>query len=861
MVYRFILLWACVPILLTEAQTASFEYTGDHLKTIEVPLGGVSTGNILMGGRADFAHFEFFNRPNRHRFPINTFFAIYTKVEGEPAISKILERKYIPPYGEETHLKSSGLPRVEEVVFTNKYPNVEWQFYDASLPLDIHLSAFNPFIPLNLDDSAFPIVDFNWTIKNTGDKVVSITIMLNMENMIEGEVISNTYFEQDNLKGVRFSADSSTNINYRGYYVMATDRSNVVVQTHLYSGKWRDDMHVLWDDFMDDGTIKEIHEVWKTKFKSPSYNEISDRNGVIAVPFRLQPGQETTVPFYLAWHFPDRIFTAAETFGTSAQNQIFGNYYKNLFEDDVDALQKYLEERENLYRKTKAFSDALHSSSYPPKVIEALNTQMASIKTNLIQVTAERDVHGFEGVLNTGWCCPGTCTHVWNYEQTLASLYPSLERNMREIEFTYDVDSSGLQNHRSVFPLGEARFDGGAAADGQMGSITRVYREWINSGDDAWLRKIWPNVKLALEYAWMTDWDPDKNGILEGRQHNTYDISFYGPSSMTSSCYLAALKACSIMAEYLGESEKSRDYKEVYEKGVKAFESQLWNGAYFIQIIPPSDAYRKDAHIELSPPDKDGTVIPKYQSGAGCLTDQLLGQYIAQNSGLGFIIDPEKSRSALHEIYKHNFIKDIGSYENLQRIYALNDDQGVVLCSWPNDDQPLLPFVYAQEVWTGVEYALATSLIHADLVDEGIEIVEAIQDRYNGLKRNPFMHSESGVHYARAMSSWSVLLALSGVDFNAVNRSLTFTPKLNKDNFNSFWSTGTAWGSYTKNDTVISLKVLYGSLSLDTLKVQSNQRAQEIPGLYTAFDGESILLKFEDGLYIGAGEEFNILLD
>ena len=147
----------------------------------------------------------------------------------------------------------------------------------------------------------------------------------------------------------------------------------------------------------------------------------------------MEPGEEIIIPFYLAWYFPDRIFRASETFGTDGKGKIFSNYYKKLFSDETNALETFIKKQKKLYALTKSFSESLNSSSYSSKIIESLSTQAASIKTNLIQVTDQGDVHGFEGVLDAGWCCPGTCTHVWNYEQTLASLFPSMERNMREI--------------------------------------------------------------------------------------------------------------------------------------------------------------------------------------------------------------------------------------------------------------------------------------------------------------------------------------------------------------------------------------------------------------------------------------------
>jgi len=428
---------------------------------------------------------------------------------------------------------------------------------------------------------------------------------------------------------------------------------------------------------------------------------------------------------------------------------------------------------------------------------------------------------------------------------------------MREIEFLHDVDEKGMQNHRSVFPLGDYRFDGGAAADGQMGSIIRVYREWKFSGDNAWLAKFWPKVKLALEYAWNTHWDPDKDGIMEGRQHNTYDISFFGPSSMTTSCYLGALKAASQMAEAMGEPDKAEDYLTVYNSGVEKIEQQLWNGEYFIQIMPEDVQGNIDEDFELSPPNKNGEQLPKYQYGDGCLADQLLGQYIAQNAGLGFIVDKAKTRSALKAVYDHNYIKKMRDYENVQRIYALNDDAGVVLCSWPHDNQPVLPFVYAQEVWSGVEYAVASSLIHAGMVDEGIEIVEAVQDRHDGYKRNPFMHNESGVHYARAMASWSVLLALSGFEYDGNLKRMAFAPKHSQEDFSTFWSSGIAWGTFTIKNDVAALNVIYGELQLNDFGLGEGFTLIKDPDYKILLEEESMsTAQFKKDLRLKAGESY-----
>jgi uncharacterized protein (DUF608 family) len=335
-------------------------------------------------------------------------------------------------------------------------------------------------------------------------------------------------------------------------------------------------------------------------------------------------------------------------------------------------------------------------------------------------------------------------------------------------------------------------------------------------------------------------WDPEKSGILSNRQHNTYDINFYGPNSMTSSLYLAALRACSEMAAALGDEEKAQEYSSVYQRGMEIVQDSLWNGSYFIQIVSaPPKPPRKERNR-----DGEQNQSIKYQYGDGCLADQLLGQYIAFNAGLGYILDSTKVKSALQAVYDNNFINPLRSFANVQRVFALNDEAGVVLCTWPNDNRPALPFVYADEVWTGVEYQVAASLIYAGFVEEGLTIVEAVNNRYDGYKRNPFEHDESGVHYARAMASWSLLLALSGIEYDGVAHTLSFAPKINQDDFQTFWSTGDAWGILTIDDDTAILSIEYGELKLASFAVKK-VASRSFKPIQFFVAGDQIVLKSE----------------
>ena len=275
----------------------------------------------------------------------------------------------------------------------------------------------------------------------------------------------------------------------------------------------------------------------------------------------------------------------------------------------------------------------------------------------------------------------------------------------------------------------------------------------------------------------------------------------------------------------------------------------LWNGSYYIQLLDSTTISGRG--IRLSPPDRTGMIIPKYQYGDGCLADQLLGQYLAFNAGLGYVVNEQKAAKALLEVYKNNFFQELRQYQNVQRVYGLNDESGLVLCTWPNGNQPVLPFVYAQEVWSGVEYAVAASLIYAGYPTEGIEIVEGIQDRYDGFKRNPFEHDESGVHYARALSSWALLTAFSGMDYDATSGHLGFNPKTDQQNFRTLWTTGTAWGSLEVVNGTISLQVLYGTLALNSFGYGKDPGKQLQISTPSAYKGNKLIFRKTQHLSVG----------
>ena len=129
---------------------------------------------------------------------------------------------------------------------------------------------------------------------------------------------------------------------------------------------------------------------------------------------------------------------------------------------------------------------------------------------------------------------------------------------------------------------------------------------------------------------------------------------------------------------------------------------------------------------------------------------------------------------------------------------------------------------------TGFEHTVAAHLFTLGEDEAALQIVSDIRERYDGRKRNPFDEAECGHHYARAMASWTSILALTGFHYSGITQSLCFAaaPR-DKSETKWFWSNGAAWGTITQkplaNGTQVDLRVEGGSLQVRTIELERRQ--------------------------------------
>ncbi|MBS1532243.1 MAG: hypothetical protein JSU01_18215 [Bacteroidetes bacterium] len=811
-------------------------YTGEYLNRIAFPIGGIGAGMFCLEGTGSLAQVSVRNRPEMFSDP-GVFAAI--AVKGVPNGAKLLEgpvpdwKKFgLHDAGNGLAGSTTGLPHFHAASFKTEFPFGHVKLEDRDIPLDVTLTGWSPFIPTDDDNSSLPAGALEYTFLNTGKAAIEAVFSFNAKNFLRTDNGSNAIRETKN--GFILYDAGTKEKPYPSEFAIFTDDDRTTVDYCWFRGGWWDPLTMAWN------VVKNA----ETRQNPAVPNDAPGAS--IYVPFTLAPGKKKTIRLMMCWYTPDSELSFGQMgrrkdcdpssgcCNTPADLQLDkydkhfdGKFYKPWYSSRFQNIQAVIDywktNYDELRKNTAVFSKAFYNSSLPPEVTEAVACNLSILKSPTVMRQYDGRLWSFEGCADDTGCCHGSCTHVWNYAQAISHLFPALERSLRHTEFCESQDEKGHQNFRSNLPIGPTTHDFHAAADGQLGGIMKVYREWRIHGDNNWLEKMYPMVKASLDYCIRT-WDPRNKGVIEEPHHNTYDIEFWGPDGMHTSFYIGALTAFIAMSDHLGKD--STTYKDLQQRAKKALETELYDGEYFIQKITvdglnaqnPATAksyggdYSDEAKKLLA---KEG---PKYQYGKGCLSDGILGAWIGQMCMVPEPINSAYIKSHLKAVFRYNFKTDLSEHANPQRpSYALGNEAGLLLCTWPKGGKLSLPFVYSDEVWTGIEHQVASHLMLTGSVSEGLAILSASRDRYDGRIRNPFNEYECGHWYARAMSSYGYLQALTGVRYDAVTKSLHIDSQVG--NFTSFLSTDTGFGNVSLKEGRPSLHVAYGKIDVKKVYV------------------------------------------
>ncbi|WP_432825311.1 GH116 family glycosyl hydrolase [Dactylosporangium sp. CA-092794] len=758
-------------------------YTGDARRAVAFPLGGIGTGHVALCGDGALRQWQLSGVPNHRGFLPDSFFALrVSSLEPPDDVVRLLRSAPIAPHPRPAANVSDAevpdrdepplWPYVESTTFEAAYPFARVTYHDPALPLAVSLEAHTPFVPLDADASSLPLVRYRFTLTNDSAEFRHGFLLGTLQNAAGWDGVTPIA----GTRGAGYGGNVNRVLRRPGQSGVLMDNP-ALADDDPAAGElllWTDAPAAILPRALDAAALLRFVET--AKLVTPT--QLGDYSGAAlraalahgpspmrapsgpspaghtwdagaAVAFALAPGERTTIDIVHAWWFPNR-YADMDRFGPQhpygPTRFWVGNHYATRFGGALDVLDAYLADRERLDAASHAWADAVAGSDLPEPLREVIAAQGTLVRSPSVFRTADGRTYGFEGALgastrnwngDAGGSCPLNCNHVFNYEQALARLFPALGRDMRETEFAIQ-DAAGSIPHRVVLPLYLPQLHGvpiggpeRPALDGMLGAILKTYRSVLDGAGVDWLRSQWPSLDRLMSHI-SEMWDKSGDGVLRGDQPVTYDISLHGPNMFVGALWLAALRAMHEMSGILGLESKFQDR---FVQASAAYDELLWNGEFYAQ--PPTGE--------------------AYDFGAGCLSDQLLGQWWAHQLGLGHLLPADRVRTALASIVKYNLRHHFEPHG--YREFADGDETGLVVCSWPHGGRPAVPLRYCDEVWTGVEYQVAAHCFYEDLPELGLAIVNGVRGRYDGTRRNPFNEVECGDHYVRAMAGWSLLPA------------------------------------------------------------------------------------------------------
>gem|GEM_PF-30282 len=769
-------------------------YRGNYLEAIRFTVGGIGAGSIQLDGKARRASWHIFNNHRQVTVP-HSFFAVRVAPTPGPAVVRALQTEPVGPFAP-----------MRELALRAEYPLAWYTFSDPGVPVRISLEAFNPLVPLCARDSAMPCAIFNLSAENPTDRPVEISFLAAQQNAvgfladkpIDGRRYPgyggnrNRVLHEGETAVLWMTADKPPSAPGQGDMALVTAAERTTA-----SAAWNT-LEGLANDFADG------------KLEGPLASGPSAAgetiDGALAATFILAPGQRRTIPFVLAWYFPN-VRHGIDAWHTS------GNWYQNHWSNALGVAREAAGRLDELAGATRLFHDSLYETNLPWWMLDRISSQLAVLRSPTCFWGKDGYFGAWEGCGTQGGCCHGNCNHVWHYAQAHARLFPEIARQMRLQEFRYQKGDGAIP-HR--------QFDSHPAFDGQCGAVLNSYREHLMSPDQKWLDAHWPKIRQAMDYT-ITTWDKDEDGVLAGPQWNTLDGALGGSTSWLGSLYLAALSAAEKMALLENDRQAAQRYASIRRSGADKQDRTLFDGEYYIQIPDPE---------------------PREDYGTGCLIDQVLGQWWAHQLDLGWLYPPAHVQSALRSVFQYNFRGTMEGLRQAPRKFVDDQDPATQMITWPKGPRPAKATRYADEAMTGFEYSAAAAMIQAGLLREGFVTARAVWWRYDGRLRtgltpgdfaswgysgNPFGDDECGKYYARAMSAWSLLLAAQGFVYDGPAGRIGFRPQWKPEDHVSFFCGAEGWGVFAQHRTAATqreeLKLRRGRLGVRSLVFELPQTA------------------------------------
>ncbi|MFP5079916.1 GH116 family glycosyl-hydrolase [Pedobacter sp. JCM 36344] len=798
-----------VKSLYNRGEETTYFKSKNEFKYIGMPVGGLHAGTVYVGGDGRLWLWQIYNEtfegaqegiePKTVNWNDGTEVRKIRSRDGsayiEPAIAnnkRVLEQGFAVKavLNGKTFIKELSEEHWDEIEFKPAYPIATIKYSSKDFPVAVYLKVYSPFIPLDAQNSALPVTILRLEIKNTTNSNINVSVLGWMENgvnKLSGKLNTgkrkNEVVTAQNSSSILSSFEAVTDDLKN-----AQDSGTMCFILHKAKGK----THAAIEPWPI--TDKHFNAVVTS---SASADAPAKLVGGIEVTADLNPGKSVTADYSISWHFNN----ANVNLKKIVKDAEHGFHYATRFKD-AGAVGAYLQSNfEKLTKTTELWSSTWNDATLPHWFLERTFINIDTLATANTYRFADGRFWSWEGV----GACAGTCTHVWQYAQAVARIFPELERDLRhrvDLGIGFKEDSGAI-----IF---RAENESRPAIDGQAGTVLRFYREHQMSGDDTFLQTNWPKIKKATQF--MLDQDKNGDGMTDTPMENTLDAVWEGEIAWIVGLCIAAARAGQAMAEEMNDTAFAKTCQTYVTNGRKNMEQELFNGEYFIHRPDKVQGRKK---------------LGSYNT---CHIDQVYGQSWAFQVGLPRVLSKHKAVAALKALWKYNFTTDVGPYIKTHvggRPYALPGEGGMVMNTNPyNEAKPFGENVtwqlgYFHECMSGFEHQVAAHLMAEGMVEESLILTRFIHDRYHAAKRNPFNEIECSDHYARAMASYGTFINACGFEYHGPKGYIKFSPAWNAENFKAPFTSANGWGSYTQKKTgakqLHTINLKYGELQLQEL--------------------------------------------
>ncbi|KAH7663808.1 Glucosylceramidase protein [Dioscorea alata] len=797
-----------------------------------VPLGGVGVGSIGRSYNGYFQQWQLFpGKCEEQPVLANQFSAFISRPNGEK-YSTVLSPKS-PHIGKSNNAgieswdwNLSG----NKSTYHALYPR-SWTVYDGEPDPNIKITSrqISPFIPHNYQHSSYPVAAFTFTVTNSGKTSADVTLLFTWANSVGGNSeFSGGHFNSrmnvnNGVHGVLLHHRTANEQSPVTFAIAAQETTDVHVSECPYfsiSGKSKGfTASDMWDEIKKHGNFDHLDSA-----ETSSPTESGSSIGAAVAASLMVPSNATrTVTFSLAWDSPKVKFHYGKTYhrrytkfygrdGKAAAKLAHDAIIEHReWESQIEDWQRPILEdktlpdwypitlfnqlyylnaggsiwtdgllaRENLVaiEKRKKFSlDLITSekSNFDDK-IPLNNTASTILKRMESTIEKAQSPLTFDSAFGTSLLdeeeenigqylyLEGIDYLMWNTYDVhfyssfaLLQLFPKLElsiqRDFAAAVMMHDPEKRKVFGGKCVprKVLGSVPHDLGLGdpwcelnayvlhdtsrwKDLNPKFVLQVYRDIVATGDIKFARAVWPSVYVAMAY--MDQFDKDNDGMIEneGFPDQTYDIwSVFGVSAYTGGIWVAALQASSAMARIVGDQASETYFWNRYQKAKTVYE-KLWNGSYFNYDSSNSEA---SSYIQA---------------------DQLAGQWYSRACGLQPIVDETRAQIALKKVFDFNVLKvkegKVGAVNGIKPDGNLND-----------------AFLQAKEIWTGVTYAVAASMIQEGMRESAFKTAQGIYEA--GWSQEGFGYSfqipESwtvngeyrSLNYMRPLGIWAMQWAL-----------------------------------------------------------------------------------------------------